>query len=249
MWSPPNVKALSWSKSMMISFGIAVLVVSLPIILQQVPPYYSKLVWGTIMIIVGSAGSQLLPEWKRHKWLKWIRAVCIAIVIAVGALLTTHGWNERDNYFRNRTLMFAAVAEWKSNDYKLQEISDKRKYMESKSFNKFSELPLPTNRYISQAITVDRVNRTDGKTDRLVVLLMKYTYNIDKLALAINSYNTSRSSSFTKSIPIQHFKNIFIDKGTYTNASDSHNRLGNHIKTHYLKLLDYVEDIWIDAMD
>jgi hypothetical protein len=115
MWSPPNVKTVGWSKSMKIFFGVTVFVMVLLfilLILQQIPSYYSGLVWGTIFVIVGSSGSQLLPEWKRHKWLKWIRAVCIAIVIAVGALLTTLGWNNMSLREQRNNLIQAVTQEW-----------------------------------------------------------------------------------------------------------------------------------------
>ena len=118
MWSPPNVKTVGWSKSMKIFFGVTVFVMVLLFILfilQQKPPYYSRLVWGTIFVIVGSSGSQLLPEWKKHKWRKWFRAVGIAIVIAFGALITTYGWNERTVTNKKNSLIRSVIQEWKIN--------------------------------------------------------------------------------------------------------------------------------------
>jgi len=240
MWLPPNLERASDLKCLrafQIAFwvptGAALIMLA---VVQLQPRHWQHLVLGTVFIIAGSAGSQLLPEWKKHKWLKWIRAAFIAIVIALGALLTTHGWNERDNYLYNRALMFATVAEWKLNDWRFQQISFIRKRMESNSLKVFHQLNVPTNRDISRIVTSS--SSVHVKTGSLGLLAMEYVYDTDRLALAIDAYNTARSSAFTTGVTAQHFKNIFADTGPYDPALDVHRRLGDYVETHYGDMLE-----------
>ncbi len=69
-------------------------------IFQFRPYYWQTLTWGALIVIAGSAGPQLLPKCRGHKVLKWVRAVCIGVVIATGTFLSTLGWNQRGVYVK-----------------------------------------------------------------------------------------------------------------------------------------------------
>lgn len=139
MWSPPNIKTVGWTKSMKIFFGatlFVVLLIFILFILQQTQFYYSKLVWGTIIVIVGSSVSQLLPERKRYKRLKLIRVLCLAIFIAVGTLLTTQGWNERTVGHQKKGIIRSVAAElmininiWKDSTFTETDDEKLKKYV------------------------------------------------------------------------------------------------------------------------
>ena len=119
MWLPPNLERASDLKGLrafQIAFWVAIGIALIILVGQLQPRHWQHLVLGTVIIIAGTAGSQLLPEWKKRKCLRWVRAASIAIVVAIGALITTHGWNLRDNYFRDRAVLIAMATEWKLND-------------------------------------------------------------------------------------------------------------------------------------
>jgi uncharacterized membrane protein len=88
-------------------------------IFQFRPYYWQTLTWGAVIVIGGSAGPQLLPKWRGYKALKWVRAVCVGVVIATGTLVSTYGWNERSSHLRDRALLIAATTEWRMNGHTL----------------------------------------------------------------------------------------------------------------------------------
>ena len=242
MWSPPNVKTVGWSKSMKIFFGVTVFGIILLLILfilQQIPPYYSKLVWGTIIVIVGSAGSQLLPEWKIHKWLKWIRSVCIAIVIAFGALLTTLGWNERDNYINKKALLLAAAMEWKQNDMRNVEIENTLNLIRQEDYKTLYFFTFPTNRELTRVIDITQLERWRIQQSPLDLAIFEYTSRIDFLCTRLYSANISGGR------PLKVYRklidSIFGRGDAYPDYLKYHNYVEKIIRKKYPGLLDRVD--------
>ena len=69
MWLPPNVikgGKLKGLKFLIIAFWVPTgATLLLCVILQLYPFYWQALVLGAAIVIAGTAGSQLLPEWKK----------------------------------------------------------------------------------------------------------------------------------------------------------------------------------------
>jgi hypothetical protein len=165
-----------WCRIGLILIAVIAVVISIMLCLR---PDWRQIVWGSLIVIAGSAGSQLLPDWKKHKWFRWVRAVCIGIVVAVGALITTYGWNERDNYFRDRGLLIAAAAEWRLNKTYIHVQSQRRDdYLIRGGHLSTPVFVLPTAREMRQVLT----QATSFRDDRLLIhALTLYVMADDKL--------------------------------------------------------------------
>ena len=80
-------------------------------------PRYWQVVCGTLAFLVGSMTSMLTDGWKQtHKKLKWLRVLLVPIILAVGELLTTRGWNSWNRSDQERALVFSVARDWKLNN-------------------------------------------------------------------------------------------------------------------------------------
>lgn len=134
---------------------------------------------GTTAFIVASVAAMLFEEWKKSKWLKWLLAVLIPIVLAAGGLLTTHGWNKRDSLAQDRSLLIAATDELRLNKTYLYVISQCRDTFLARGGNLSAPAYVtPTAREIRQVLTkgISYQNDTD-----LVHAMTVYTLAVDRL--------------------------------------------------------------------
>src|SRR4030042_5872850 len=188
MWLPPNCNIVSEPK------GLKILTISvwfllgsilLTIVFTLLTPGWLQILWGALIVITGSAGSQLLPEWKKRKWLRWLRAVCIGIFFAIGALTTTYGWNERDNYLRDRALLVAVATEWQRNDELIREILLLRDIYDNDTSGHTlltTEFILPTAQESRDAL----IHSSSIHQDVILVRWLKNYYRVtDQFALAL----------------------------------------------------------------
>ena len=102
-----------WVKiSFFVSIGIGIFT----IVMFRLRPDWQIIVFGTLAFLVGSALLVWTAERKEGEFLKWQKGVIVPIFFAVGGLLTTHGWNLRNNYFSDRARFVAMAAELKLKD-------------------------------------------------------------------------------------------------------------------------------------
>ena len=244
MWLPPNCNIVSETK------GLKILTISvwfllgsilLTIVFIQLPPGWLQILWGALVVIAGSAGSQLLPEWKKHEWLRWIRAVCIGIVVAVGALITTYGWNIRDNYFHHRAVLFAMATEWKLNDLHNTEIEWNERWIRGRKYQEHQLFPLPTHWQITRAIDITKLASSPSEQLPLGVLLIDYTNHIDFLCVrlrAINRFMGADLKAYEKCV-----QQTFGEGDAYPEYRKAHRRVEISLRKAYPGLLEEVD--WI----
>ena len=205
------------------------------------PPGWRQIVWGSLIVIAGSAGSQLLPEWKKRKWLRWARAVCIGIVVAVGALVTTYGWNLRDNYLRDRTVLIAMATEWKLNDLHNTEIEWNEKWIRDRDYRKHQLFPLPTHLQITRAIDITKLVSLPAEQLPLGVVLVDYVNRMDFLCVrlcAINRFMGADLEAYAECV-----KQTFGEGDAYPEYLEAHRRVEARLRKAYPGLLEEVD--WI----
>jgi hypothetical protein len=102
--------------------GIMVLRVIYRYVTEWLPPVTGAyLFWGTFSILVGSVAS-VWPKSKR-KIIAGARIAALALGVTVGGLLTTLGWNELNDYYREQAQVVEVALEWKLNDLRAEDIS------------------------------------------------------------------------------------------------------------------------------
>ena len=235
MWLPPNCSIGSEPK------GLRVLTIAVWSLLGSVlflivtlglPPGWRQILWGALIVIAGSAGSQLLPEWKKRKWLRWVRAVCIGIVVAVGALITTYGWNERDNYLRDRALLVAVATEWQRNDDLIPEILLLRDIYDTSGHKRLiSEFLLPTAQESRDAL----IHSSSIHQDVILVRWLKNYYRVtDQFALALQDirrlYSQPLATTEMKKLAI---KQVFENHLIFEYFRQGHKHLGEFLDVNY----------------
>lgn len=163
--------------------SISGIVVLIAIVVLPLASYWKQIALAAFVIIVGTAGSLLFEEWKERNWRKWLRAVFIGIVLVVGTLLTSHGWNMRDNYFRDRALLIAAATEWRINKTYIHVQSQRRDEFLTRGSNLSTALfVLPTARETRQVLTQATSFRDDTP---LIHALTLYAIAADRLVASL----------------------------------------------------------------
>lgn len=151
--------------------------------------HWKLIVLGTIAFIVGSALLVLTEERKKRKWLKLMKAVFVPIILASGGLLTTSGWNERDNYFDDRALLLAAAMEWKQNDMRNVEIETILSLIRQDDYKTIHPFTFPTNRELTRVIDMTQLEQRRIQQSPLDLTLLEYTQRIDFLNVRLYSAN------------------------------------------------------------
>jgi len=247
MWQPSNIKAggeLEGGKALTVALWLFVgSLLTLSVLFLLRPSYWQQLVGGTLVVVVGSAGSQLLPGWKDRKWLKWVRAVCIAIIVAAGALLTTHGWNMRDNHLRYRGVLKALAREWKLNDERNREIKFNRHRVREDNFLKRRPFPVPTHSYIEQAMDITAFGLPSPEPSFLQLWLFVYTVRIDHLAIRLQGINqfASQKDSYT-----QAFQQTFGEGDAYSKYLEAHREVERRLREAHPWLFEEIDNFKIE---
>lgn len=182
--------------------GIAVVIAIVKFLSLPLHFHWKLIVLGTTAFIVGSALLVWTEERKKRKWLKLMKAIFVPIILASGGLLTTSGWNERDNYNDDRALLFAAAMEWKRNDMRNVVIEAKWNLIRQEDSKTRHLFTFPTNRELKRAIDITQLERRRIQQSPLDFALLEYTDKIELLCTRLNAANlrTSRQESYRKLI-------------------------------------------------
>lgn len=160
--------------------GLAVCIVALIVVWFCLRLHWQLISVAAFIIIAGTALSLLFEKWEERNWRRWGQAVFIGIVLAVGALVTTHGWNLRDNYLRDRGLLIAAAVEWRLNKTYIHVQSQRRdEYLIRGGQFSTPIFVLPTARETRQVLTQATSFRNE---EPLIRALTLYALAVDKLA-------------------------------------------------------------------
>jgi len=136
------------------------------------------IVLGALFFIVGSAFLVLTEEWKEVK-LKLLKAGLASILLATGGLLTTHGWNLRDNYFNDRARLVAMAAELHLNQIRIELLSiSYHEYETTSNQDEMTALLLPSSHQVRQVLSYSDIQRNDAN---LADMVLEYVVAADLL--------------------------------------------------------------------
>jgi hypothetical protein len=213
-------------------------------IFQLQPPYWQSLAWGAIMVIAGSAMTQLLPKCRGHKWLKWARAVVIGIVIASGTFVSTYGWNERSRYFNSRVLLETAALEWRLNDLRNCSIEFTVKYIREHNYEKRPLFELPTHWHIVRVADITKLSRSSREQSSFVLALLQYVTDIDSLCLRLDSLNGICGTGLVKNEDYHKMLDqVFGRDEVYSDYLASHRLLEKALAARYPKIWEQANSL------
>jgi len=226
---------------------IAITVVVIVIVRCYQRPYWWPIVLGVLAFIAGSVllvWTDESKEGQSSKWRKWLRGIGLRdiwlkgifapIILAVGGLLTTYGWNERDNCLRDRALLVAVATEWQRNDDLIPEILLLRDiYDNDTSGHKLltPEFLFPTAQESRDAL----IHSSSIHQDVILVRWLKNYYRVtDQFALALQDIrrlcsNPLATTEKKKLAMDQVFENCLI----FEYFRQGHRHLGEFLDVNY----------------
>lgn len=172
--------------------GLIVGTVVVIIIVLWQRPDRQRIGLGFLAFVAGSALLVWTDESKEvqsSKNLKWLKGILVPIILAFGGLLTTQGWNMRDNYFHNRAILKSIALEWKLNNERNREIEFNRDRAREDKFLKHRPFPLPTHSQIEHAIDITAFGLPSLKPSLLQLQLFHYTIRINHLSVRLEGIN------------------------------------------------------------
>jgi hypothetical protein len=161
-----------------------------PIIVNY--PHYWQIACGTLVFMLGSAGSMLTENWRQRKSLRWVRVLFVPVMLAIGALLTTRGWNSWNQYDRDQTLILAIAKEWKVNDARIEYVSLYRDAVRACDYKLMTKFPALATDDIRSAMTFKRF--VAERSDPFEKTLFRYTHAAEILNAHFPIINSTQSS-------------------------------------------------------
>ena len=149
------------------------------IVMVQLRPDLRTIVFGTLAFVFGSAFLVWTKERKEGKLWKCLKVILVPIILAAGGLLTTHGWNLRNNYLNDRARFVAMAAELNLNRIRVDLLS--LSYDEYKTTNnqeKMTALSLPSTHQVRQVLSFSDIQQNDAN---LADMVFEYVFAADLL--------------------------------------------------------------------
>jgi len=198
------------------------------------PSHWQTLAWGALVVIAGSAASQLLPKCRGRKLLKWVRAVCIGIVIAGGTFISTFGWSQRASYLRDRASLIAAAGEWRLSKAYIHVMRLRRDGFLRRGGDLDTPIfVFPTVHDTRQVLTQATTFRHDND---LIHALTVYVMGVDRLTAALESIHILCSQP----VASMDMKKRAVEKELSENRGSAfdfftaaHAQLGNALASRY----------------
>ena len=187
---------------------------------------------GTLAFVSGSALVVWSDEKKEGKSSKWLKGICVPFILAVGGLLTTHGWNLRDNHFRDHSLLVAVATEWQRNDELIPEILLLRNiYDTNDRIPPITEFLLPS----AQASHDVLIHSSFIHQDVILVRWLKNYYRVtNQFALALQDIRRLCSQPLaTTEIKKWAIKQVFEDHLIFEYFRNGHRHLGEYLDVNY----------------
>ncbi len=246
MWAQPNlqidhepkhVKIVTISVWVLVGIGLLSCIV-----LQISPAYLRMLAWSAIIIMIGSASPYLLPEYREHKWWRWMRGICVAAVITTGALLSTYGWNERSQYFTARALIEAAALEWKQNDLQIGMMEFQSRLVTEHGSTGQLFVP-PTHWHIVRAIDMTKLAPSSPEYSPITTVLLEYVRHIDYLCVRLEKINQSYGTPLAQQQYRRTVATTFGRGDAYPVYLKTHRLLEKTFRECYPGLLEQIDSI------
>lgn len=199
-----------------------------------VPSRWIYIVWSFIALFVGP----ILYEWakKLDKDKPFLRIVLISIMVALGGLLSTFGWNKWTNYKEDQAILIAVATEWKimgacidrTNKVIQHDISDD-------SGNTLPYIIIPNLNETNYAITHSVTVRNDSDLKR------KLTDYVMRALMFNHAYQHIMYASYASRNNKENRRNLlklFIkEKGPLDFLSDCHKDLGDYLSRKYSNIM------------
>ncbi len=215
-----------------ISFFVIIGIGIFTIVRFRLRPDWQIIVFGTLAFLVGSALLVWTAERKEGKSLKWQKGVIVPILFAVGGLLTTHGWNLRNNYFSDRARFVAMAAELKLNGIRIELLS--LAYEEYKTIGnpeKMTALPLPRTHHVNQVLGFSDIQRDDAK---LADMVFEYAFAADLLNAQLEKIDRVSSNHIASTEMVKEIvKSAFGKERIFLVFRNIHKQLAGHIAAKY----------------
>jgi len=158
---------------------------------------WRTIIYGTLAFFFGSAILVWTEDRKKGKLSKWTRAFFVPFILAIGGLLTTHGWNLRDNYLNDRARFVAMAAELNLNRIRLDLLNvtyDEYKVQGDPEI--MTALLPPSTNHIRQVLSFSDLHRNDTE---LVDMIFQNVFAADFLEAKIEQIEECvRITSFLK---------------------------------------------------
>jgi hypothetical protein len=187
---------------------------------------------GAILAFVGSAGSQVLQEWKEDKWLRWLRGTSIGIFVTGGMLLAAYGWNLRSGHLRDRAMLTAVAHELDLNQICIELLSlAHQEYEVTGNPEAMTALLLPTTYHIGQVVTASGIYAKDPDFANSVFI---YVVAADSLAARLKKIDLVCSSHIvSREMAKAIIDSTFGDKCVFKAFWDQHKRFAGQLTAKY----------------
>ncbi len=157
---------------------VLVIIVVFIIVMARSRPDWRAIGFGTLAFLSGSA-VLVRTEERKSELCKWLKGIFVPIILAVGALLTTHGWNLRDNYFNDRARLVAMAAELNLNRMCVDLLSlSYDEYKISNNQEEMTALSLPSTHQVRQVLNFSDIQQNDAN---LADMVFEYVFASDLL--------------------------------------------------------------------
>jgi hypothetical protein len=93
---------------------IAIIFILIVLTYRLCPSHWFYILWGLIALFIGPILNELTKKWNQRK--QFLGVVLFSVMIALGGLLSTWGWNEWTNYKEDQAMLIAVATEWKIMD-------------------------------------------------------------------------------------------------------------------------------------
>lgn len=217
---------------------IVIIVILIFITYRICPGHWFYLIWGFIALAVGP----ILNEWAKKCAIskQFLGVIFISIMVALGGLLSTLGWNEWTNFKDDQVMLIAVATEWKIMDTCID--MTKKVMQHNVSDEPGNTLPyiiIPTLKESNYAITHSETVRCDPELKHaLTVYIMgslKFNHAYQHLMQA--SYVPFKDKATRKKL-----LKAFIKEGRPLDyLLRCHQYLGDYLKREYPKIMKLAE--------
>jgi hypothetical protein len=218
-----------WRKN---TFFAVIGIIVFTIVMFYLRPDWRMIVLGTLAFLFGSALLVWSDNWGKSKFLKWKKGVVVPIILAIGGLLTTQGWNLRTNYFNDRARFVAMAAELKLNGICIELLSlAYGEYVTTGNREKMTALPLPRTHHVNQVLGFSDIQRNDSK---LADMIFEYVFAADLLNPELTKIDAVSSSYIISNEAVKKIvQSVFDQERIFKAFRNIHKQLSGHIAANY----------------
>jgi len=217
------------SKFRLLSLIVVICCIGIP--LYWLRPDLRMIAFGILAFVFGSAFLVLTEEWKESK-LKLLKAVLIPILLAIGGLLTTHGWNLRDNYLNERTRLAAMATELELNLMRIHLLSlSYDEYKTTKNSQEMTALSLLTTHQIRQVLGFSDSQKNDAS---LANMVFEYVFAADLLNSKLVQIDRTCSNHIAGREMVENLiQSTFGKECIFDSFRSLHKKLAGHLVVKY----------------